>query len=454
MGNIIDLERKEYVYRCNSVKLGIVWINLIGPPISLIFLIFGIIRMVLVKKRKTFLTNIILLIFSSEIIQCLSKLIQLLKYIYEDKRDDKSIKDGNTPRGVICQIQITTAIFSDFCSLLNTLLLSLRYYDVIKNKKRFFDKGKNGIISIIFFLILSFILALAFLFIDKKKTYNNVSYRYDLRDRCSYWCWLEHLPSLICLGLYWIILIFNIYFACKTNSYLKSGYKKLKEDNEYLPGKVNDMNEPLNEENNDNILKDKNSQNEEEKKVIHLTNEEKKRIEQIKLMRLKCQIYPVVTICYWAFAATYRIVDDSFMWQFDSSNGDPYEQEERERELFNDYPAFHFLVQFFFVAYTFFSSIRGILYGFSFIVFEEKIFFNFFKRCFKRCYKENGFEEDEEDENRLVRTTNSTSITDMYRSRGKEDQKDESTYQNIEMRANNEYNEKENENENDNNENQ
>ena len=453
MGDIIDLARTSKIYRCNYVKKGIIWINLIGPPISLLFLTFGITRMILVKKRKSFLTNIILIIFASEIIQCLSRLIQLLKYTFPDKRDDKTFNDGNTPRGVICQIQITTAIFSDFCSLLSTLLLSLRCYDVIKNKKRFFDKGLNGIISIIVFVALSFILAIIFLLIDNKKTHNNISYRYDVRDRCSYWCWLEHLPSLICLGLYWIILLFNIYFACKTNSYLKSGYKKIKEESQCLPGKSDDNNIPLNEENSDNASNSKSKDKDKEDKKNHsfLTNEEKKRIEQLKLMRLKCQIYPYVTIFYWLLAATYRIVDDSFMWQFDSSGENPYDQEEKERKLFNNHPGFQALVQICFVGYTFLSSIRGILYGFSFLVFEEKIFFNFFKKCCKRCYKEEDSDSDNDDESRLVRNTNSTSISDMYVSRGKEEQKDESNYQTIEMRENNGDNEKDNEKDNDNN---
>ena len=55
-----------------------------------------------------------------------------------DKKDRRNVKDfstGNTPRGIICQLQIVTAIYSDFCSLLGTLLLSLRCYDVINNKK-------------------------------------------------------------------------------------------------------------------------------------------------------------------------------------------------------------------------------------------------------------------------------------------------------------------------------
>ena len=447
MGIIIDLEKKDLIYRCNYVKIGIVWINLIGPPISLIFLIFGILRMIYVKKIKTFLTNIILLIFASELIQCLSKILQILKYYFPDKRNDKSSTDGDTPRGIICQIQITSAIFSDFFSLLGTLLLSLRCYDVISNKKRFFDTGKNGIISIIIFISASIILSISFLFIDRRVTKDNISYRYDIRDRCSYWCWLEHKPSLACLALYYIILGFNIFFVCKTNNYLKSGYNKIIEENQMTTDKDNDVNTSLNEVNTDNSEKKESNEKVEEKQVIILSNEEKKRIELLKIMRLKCLIYPSVTIFYWIFAATYRIVDDTFMMKYDSGN-DPLKRAEEERELFEKYPIFQFIVQFFLVTYTFFSSIRGILYGISFLVFEEKIFFNFFKKCFKRYYKDRDSEtNDEEEEKELVRKTNSTSISDVYirKNKEKEEQKEESNYHDIEMNTSNKY-DKDNEN--------
>ena len=353
MGDIIDLERQDDIYRCKHVKLWIIWINLIGPPISLIFLLFGIIRMIFIKKRKTFLATLILLIFLSEIIQCISKLIQLLKYDFTNKRNDKSFDDPDTPRGIICQIQIVLAVFSDFCSLLSTLLLSLRCYDVIKNRRRFFDKGKNGILSILIFLCLSLAFSISFLFIDRERTSGNLSYRYDIRDRCSYWCWLDHYTSLACLGCYYIILGFNIYFACKTNCYLKKGYKKLLEENQLLPGKVNKMDGALNEENSENSPR--------EKRETFLTNEEKKRIEELRIMRVKCLIYPTVTIAYWLFAATYRIVDDTVMQNYDEGH-DPYKKEREERELFEDHPIFQGIVEFFFVVYTFLSSIRGILY--------------------------------------------------------------------------------------------
>jgi len=407
MGQIIDLERKDLIYRCNYVKNSIVWINLIGPPVSLIFLIFSILRMILVKKKKTFLTNIIIFIFSSEILQCISKLLQILKYGFKDQRDDKGFTDGDTPRGIICQIQIILAIFSDLCSLLGTLLMSFRCYDVIKNKKRIFDNSLNGIISILLVLILSLTFSIAFLYIDRSVTEGNLSYRYDLRDRCSYWCWLEHKPSLGCLALYWIIVIINIYFARKTNGYLKRGYTKIIEDSEIALEKIGEIKGPVNEEIIEaNNYEKKNSEKKgKEEKFIILTNEEKKRIENLKLMRLKCSIYPWVTIVYWLFAATYRIIDDLAMMQYDSGD-DPYGGEELEKKDFENHPFFQFIVQFFLAVYTFFSSIRGILYGLSFIVFEEKIFFDFFKKCFKKCYKAED-EEDEEEFRDSSRNSNS-----------------------------------------------
>ena len=49
----------------------------------------------------------------------ISKLLQLIKYFFDDDRDckDPSMSMDNA-RGIICQIQITTSMFSDFCSLL------------------------------------------------------------------------------------------------------------------------------------------------------------------------------------------------------------------------------------------------------------------------------------------------------------------------------------------------
>ena len=318
MGSIIDVEQIDSNYRCNNVKYAVIYINLIFSPISFLLLLFGWIRMYISKKKIGYITNIILIIFFSEIINTISKLLQLIKYIFKDKRNDKDFVEMDTPRGIICQIQISTSIYSDFCSLLSTLLLSLRCYDVIKNKKGFFDKGNNGTLSIISVIIISVIISISFLFIDRALNLENPSYRYDTRDRCSYWCWVDHITSLICFGLYLFILIFNIYFACKTIGYLKSGYRKLLEEN--------DMNTPLNDIDKDNKNKSISS---------NFTKEEIKRIEELKIMRIKCLIYPSITIFIWTFAIIYRVIDDIIFMEIDNFD-DKESSIEEEQNFFKE----------------------------------------------------------------------------------------------------------------------
>ena len=391
MGILIDTEKVEEVYRCNYIKKPIIYINLICPPISLIFLIFGILRMLYLKRSKTFLTKIILIIFFSEVVQCISKILQMLKYAFEDKRNDKSLTSLDLARGVICQIQIVLAISSDFCSLLSTLLLTLRCYDLIKNKKKFFDSPRNEIIAIILDISISIILSIIFIIIDREPSENNVSYRYDARDRCTYWCWLEHFTSLACYGLFFILLILNIIYAFKTYCYLNRGYNELLKEVNIYRGIVSSnqsfdiSNKGTNKELNNNV--NNNS----------ISSEEKRKIKSLNIMKMKSLVYPLVTIIYWTFASIYRIFDDAYMIQFDIG-GDPIIMGEKEKDFFNNNKSFQITVQIFLVVYTFFSSIRGILYGFSFIAFEEKIFFNVFKKVCRCCLKMDDSTTEEEEE--------------------------------------------------------
>ena len=364
MGVIIDLEETDTILRCNNVKLAIVLINLIGAPISFLLLLFGILRMIIGNKRISFLTSLIIIIFLSEIINTISKMLQLLKYLFPDFRTEQK-KDRDSPRGIICQIQIVTAIFSDYCILLTTLLLSLRCYDVIRNKLRFFDKGHNRLYSIIFVIVIPIILSISFLFIDRYNC-NSEGYRFDKRDRCSYWCWLEHMTSLICFCFYAVLLLVNIFFAFKTYKFLKRGYQRLLEENDISMETGNNLNKPL----NDN-----------QKKNSNLTKEEQKRIDELKIMKTKCLIYPFVTIFVWGLATTYRIFELIFFWKYDNEN-DFDSANDEENDYFDDHPIIQFLVQFFLVIHTILSAIKGIIYGLSFIVFEEKKFCNFFRKCF------------------------------------------------------------------------
>ena len=418
MGGIIDTENVENIYRCNYVKKPIIYINLIGCPVSFIFLLLIIFRIIFAKKQLKFLTKLILLIFSSEIINTISKMIQLIKYIFEDQRSNKSFNSGNTARGIICQIQITTAIYSDFCTLLSSLLITLRNYDVIKNKKNFFDKGKRELYSIILTIFISILLSIVLLFLDKYNSSGNVSYRFDVRDRCSYWCWLEHMTSLICSFLYLILISLNIFFICKTTSYLEKGYKKLLEKKDINLEEKNgeDINTPLKEEskedrddNNNNSKNDSHEEEIEQNKINNLTIEEKKRIEELRLMRKKCLVYLSITIIIWLIIGIYRTIDDFVMMDFD--NGlDSERGRYDEIEYFEAHPIFQFFVQFFLVLHTVLSSIRGIIYGFCFIIFEEKVFFNFFRKyCIKSLFKDSTLEENNEE---IKETVNNSIISD------------------------------------------
>ena len=391
--------------------------------------------MIYAKKKIIFLSKLILLIFLSEIINCFSKIIQLLKYNYIDLRDDKSFYDSDTPRGRICQIQIVTSIFSDICSLLITLLISLRFY--IRNKKRFFDNKKNGILSIIFTILLAIIISISLLLFDRNN--EDISYRYDVRDRCTYWCWLSHFPGMICYGLYLILLPFNIIYSCKNIFILRKGYKTLLKENEI--SFRNSMSTPLNDISKDNSK-------ESEKKNFHLTKEEKKRIEELKLMTAKCFIYPLVTIFIWILFSIYRICDAIIMKNFDEDEGkeedyDSSKKTAEEQEYFIKHPIHQFLTQFFLVCHSILSSLRGIFYGFSFMVFEEKLFFNCFRKIWEKCcFKGKDLEDNEEEEKVIV--SNSSSISE-YENKNKEDNDEIVKSDNPEMNNSNSdyyYNEK------------
>ena len=392
MGAIIDLDSISNIYRCNSVKSTVIYATLIGVPLSLIFLIFLIIRIIYFKIEKTFLTYLILLIFSSEIIQCLSKILQLIKYSLDDLRYDKSFTDLDTGRGIICQIQITLALYSDFSSFLTILLLTLKCYEDLRNKEKFLEKKRNRIISVLFIICISIIISIEFLFFDRKYSYDNISYRFDVRDRCTYGCWLSHIQSIICSGLYWIFIIINTIFACKTNYYLKSILNSSKEED--------------NSDNSNEIEENNNSPNE----LDDEKNSEKKRLAELNLLRIKCIIYPIILIIFWLLISIYRTFDDFIMIRFDRGN-DPDKGENEEKEFFTNNTFLQILVQLFLVIYAVLSSLRGIIYGLSFIIFEEEILYDFFrKNIIYKLY--NNTHPEEKEQGKLLSTTNYSAMTE------------------------------------------
>ena len=172
-----------------------------------------------------------------------------------------------------------------------------------------------------------------------------------------------------------IILIFIVIYACKTNSFLKQKSKNILEQSVVFLEKSNDNNKEKNKDN---------KSNKEEKGMI--SKEDKTKVRDVGIMRIKVLTYPWVGIIIWGLSTIYRITDDVIMAKIDyGSHNDRDEGTNKEKELFANYPGFQFFVELFMVLHTILSSFRGILYGFSFLIFEDKRFGRYFRKCTYNC---------------------------------------------------------------------
>ena len=403
MGDLIDLENIENIPRCEHAKLGVIIVNYIGVPSSFIILVISIFKMCYKKKRIRFLTSIILFIFFFELMNTISKMLQLLKYIFEDTRPYLDININETPRGIICQIQIVTSIFSDLGCLLGTLLLSFRCYEVIKKRKRYTDNKKVKILSIIIITLFSLVLAIIFLLIDRATTKKSLAYKFDLRDRCNYWCWLDHKLSIACYSLYIALLVINIIYFCKIRTYLKQSYNYMKEKSTILIEKFEEP-KTTNEINDEEI-----------KENQYISKDDRHRLNQLYHMRIKCLVYPIITIIIWCLSAFYRIIDDFSMGDTDSENQTHSAQ--NEKEYFKNHDGLQYFVETNLILHAILSAFRGILYGFAFLIFDKKSFGDMFRRCFyKCCYKKQDLIDldDNDDQNieSKIYSSSSSSIED------------------------------------------
>ena len=374
MGDLIDLEKidKDFNLRCQHAKLGVIILYNIGVPSSLIILLISIFRMIFKKKQKSFFTKIIIFIFGFEIMNCISKLLQLFKYLSEDTRPYLDKNEIETPRGIICQIQIIFSIISDLGCLSGTLLLSFRCYEVIKNKKRYFDDKKKQ--NFFFFLISvsSLLLALGIWFWDKNITNESIPFKYDRRDRCNYGCWLEHTLSSVIYLIYVILLIIIIVYFVLTTRYVSKSYNKMLENSVVIIEESKFSNN-----NNENI----NLNNIEETKEKQLISfEDKKRLKELQIMQIKFFIYPIISIFIWTLSSIYRIIDDFLMREIDDNKVS-------EKEKLGNNLSLQIFIEINLIFHSFLSSFRGILYGFAFVIFEEKAFSRTITDCLYKCCK-------------------------------------------------------------------
>lgn len=368
MGNVYDLEEIDDNPKCSDVKGIIIYIDIFGSSISFIFLILSIVLIIRNSKKLSPVTVCIIFIFCSEIINTISKMLQLLKYGFDDTRMNNDTNEIETPRGIICQIQIVTSIFSDFCTLLGTLLLSARCVKEFKEGEGLLHNIITGIISLISIVLFSLILVLGLLFLDRELTKESISYKFDSRDRCTYWCWVAHTASIICYLLYFIILIFNIIYACRTKSDLNNIIKEKKKKF-------------------DDLMKDDNEKNDNQAYLI--SEHDKKIINHLTEIKSISLIYPIIVCIIWGLQFLYRFFDEIVMPSFDSDNNRE-KVINKEKEYFSEHPGLRLLSEITLVLHAIFSAFRGIFFGFCFLVFQRRAFCSFLGKwckCFDKISK-------------------------------------------------------------------
>ena len=221
----------------------------------------------------------------------------------------------------------------------------------------------------------------------------------------QYWCWLNHIPSIVCYLFYTIIISFNIAFIHKVNKCFTLEIKKVNSQND-LMSEQKYIDSPSNELNDELNISFKQSK---EKKKIQL-----RKIEEFKLIKFKCFIYFLAFFIIWLVGLIYRLFDDLIInYKFDQKSDSPSEGNKKEKEYFTDHPFLQFIVQFLLVLHTFVSSVRGIFYGILFIVEINK---------FSKITIKDEFSEEERENNKLLTNSNISATNEFGRKKEKENE--------------------------------
>ena len=193
---------------------------------------------------------------------------------------------------------------------------------------------------------------------------------------------------------------------------------------------------------------DNNNSNDNSEGKRTILSEDKERIKELKMMRIKSRIYPIVTIIIWAFLALYRFSDDIMMMEVDNYY-DQSKSQDGESQYFKDNEVQRIFEEINLVTHTILSTFRGIAYGLCFIIFEERFFGDCFKnKCNKFCLciccgLNDDLDDLEETDYNSGLKSDSPSKGQLYNSIGKESNEEEQNLMKInedEIQRNNEMN--------------
>lgn len=281
------------------------------------------------ERKKSVIILCIVLITISEIINSLSKLLTIVR--------QNSSKENEA---IFSNIQIVFSIYSDFSSLIVSLILSLKLHDLTKTEqslKRKFNKNIIRVVSVVIPLLLGLTFCSIDCYVFIKPS--------DFSSECKVWAWINRYLSLILYGIVWIIIICIIIISCQSISRVTLKV-------EMLTRSKNKKSTGESEGNSNDALID----------TIISSNANK--------LILQIKYFPIVTCVIWGILSVDRISDDlALIYEF----------------KYSDYFVLEIIKQTTIFLHNLIASTRGLIYCVTFFRADKKLFIDILKRISMLC---------------------------------------------------------------------
>ena len=296
--------------------------------ISITGLCFVLFEAITKNRKTTLIKECLIIITISELINSGSKLLTIFREL------------SITSIQIISSIQVIFSIYSDFCSLITSLVISIKIYDLTKKENHIFHSKLAKILSRLFCILVPFIISLIFWTIDQFVfTVQSI----EIDEECKVWSWVNRYLSIILYVFLWTIIIIIIVISCKSIAFYNEKKVRINQ---------NEGRESEESEKENNILIDS----------IISTNADK--------MKQQIKYFPLVTCVLWGILSIDRISDDLsliFSFKFSLNNS-----------LLNFKRFLSFM-------HNFFASIRGIIYCITFFRSDNKLFRDITKLFYCLC---------------------------------------------------------------------
>ena len=210
--------------------------KLVSELISLFSIIFsGIVIYVTAKYTKlNIVKHLILQILISEIIDG----VDILLVIIEDAQWPRTFENYFTRRG-ICFTQIFLSIFVCLWTLISSLFISIRIYDITKNNTIFKKKLMKNIhyFVALFSFLISFCFWVGQILFQAKQLEYSLDYLYQVSRTHRHFrhmhCWFEKDTNYVIFSIVLILIGFSIFFSIKGILVLKNIKNKITEELEF-----------------------------------------------------------------------------------------------------------------------------------------------------------------------------------------------------------------------------